>query len=103
MAFTDGEPIYTGESRWLRIPDVEINGVPVTTAAPADSFVWTIKQAGTAVDTGNLTESATTAATWEAALNMPDDPGTTVFTALLTKDGTTIEFWRGVINLRSRD
>ena len=103
MALTDGKPIYTGQSKWLRIPDVKIEEVLVTEANAPESFTYRFIQHKATVGNGDLAHSPDVPGTWEKKVILPTTSGVTIAQAVLTDDaGNTVEVWQETFVLEKR-
>ena len=70
------DTIYQGESFWIEIPNVTLDGVPVLLAGDVDSFTYEVFNASTGDSlipalTGSLAPHPTTAGLWRAKIVAP--------------------------------
>jgi len=97
MPFEINEPLYGGETFWFRIPDVQLNDIPVTAEANArpDTFTWLMTDdtgAPVSGQAGDMSHSSGIEGLWEAVLLAPSTPARYHVHATATK-GQSVGKW----------
>jgi hypothetical protein len=102
MPVAAGQTVYTTTTFRFTIPDVELDGVAVTTA---DTFTYTGTDAnGAALSptvSGNMTYDATTTSDWYAVITAPTAAQRMHLHAAVTKSAS-VGYFHDVVDVASR-
>ena len=92
---------YVGATQTLRVTNLKLGGLAVTSATSGLTVTYTMTDAaGASLDAGALAYVTGSVATWEADINVPNRPGETVRVELNADKGSSHGEWRGRIRVK---